>query len=41
MAAAYATLPCKILWRLTLKEVPNTAAIAALGLGNNTEVLSA
>ena len=40
MAAAFAALPCKVLWRLTPKEVPNAAAIAALGLGNNTQVLA-
>ncbi len=39
MAAAFAALPCKVLWRLTPKEVPDQAAIAALGLGNNTQVL--
>ena len=39
MAAAFAALPCKVLWRLTPKEVPDEAAIAALGLGNNTQVI--
>ena len=38
MAAAFAALPCKVLWRLTPKEVPDESAIAALGLGNNTKV---
>ncbi len=38
MAAAFATLPCKVLWRLTPKEVPDEAAVAALNLGNNTWV---
>ena len=38
MAAAFAALPCKVLWRLTAKEVPDQAAIAALNLGNNTKV---
>ena len=38
MAAALAALPCKVLWRLTPKEAPSAAAIAALGLGNNTRV---
>ena len=40
MAAAFATLPCKVLWRLTPKEVPDEAAIASLGLGSNTQVLA-
>ncbi len=40
MAAAFAALPCQVLWRLTPKEVPDKAAIAALGLGNNTQVLA-
>ena len=38
MAAAFAALPCKVLWRLTRKEVPDEAALAALKLGNNTQV---
>ena len=38
MAAAFATLPSKVLWRLTRKEVPNDASLAALGLGSNTQV---
>ena len=38
MAAAFARLPCKVLWRLTAKEVPDQAAIAALNLANNTKV---
>ena len=37
MAAAFATLPCKVLWRLTPKEVPDEAAVAALNLGPNTQ----
>ena len=37
MAAAFATLPCKVLWRLTPKEAPDQAAIAALKLGTNTQ----
>ena len=37
MAAAFAKLPCKVLWRLTPKEVPDQAAIAALNLGANTQ----
>lgn len=40
MAAAFAALPCKVLWRLTPKEVPDEAAIASLGLGSNTQVLA-
>ena len=38
MAAAFATLPCKVLWRLTPKEVPDASAIAELKLSNNTKV---
>ena len=38
MAAAFARLPCKVLWRLTAKEVPDQAAMAALNLANNTKV---
>jgi hypothetical protein len=38
MAAVFASLPCKVLWRLTPREVPDQAAIARLGLGNNTKV---
>ena len=38
MAAAFATLPCKVLWRLTPKEIPDAGAIAELKLSNNTRV---
>ena len=38
MAAAFTELPCKVLWRLTRKEVPDAVALAALNLGNNTQV---
>ena len=38
MAADFGALPCKVLWRLTEKEVPDAAAIKALNLGNNTQV---
>ena len=38
MAAVFASLPCKVLWRLTQKEVPDEAALARLSLGNNTKV---
>ena len=38
MAAAFTELPCKVLWRLTQKEVPDAVALAALNLGNNTQV---
>ena len=38
MAAAFATLPCKVLWRLTPKEIPDASAIAELKLSNNTKV---
>ena len=40
MAAEFAALPSKVLWRLTAKEVPDEAAMAALELGNNTQVLA-
>ena len=39
MAAAFAQLPCQVLWRLTRKEAPDAAALAALHLGNNTQVV--
>ncbi len=38
MAAAFATLPCKVLWRLTPKEIPDASAIAELKMSNNTKV---
>ena len=38
MAASFATLPAKVLWRLALSEVPDEAAIAELGIGSNTKV---
>ena len=38
MAAAFAELPVHVLWRLSAKEVPDEAALAALSLGNNTKV---
>ena len=41
MAAAFARLPCKVLWRLTPKEVPDQAALAQLRLGNNTKASAA
>lgn len=40
MAADFAALPCKVLWRLTQKEVPDTAAIKAQNLGNNTQIMT-
>ena len=39
MSAAFASLPCKVLWRLTRKEVPDDGALAALKLGSNTQVI--
>ena len=36
MAAAFAKLPCKVLWRLTSSEMPD--ASASFRLGNNTKV---
>ena len=38
MAAVFAKLPCKVLWRLKPREVPDADAIAKLQLGNNTQV---
>lgn len=40
MAAVFASLPCKVLWRLSKKEIPDAAAVAELGLGNNTKAYS-
>jgi len=39
MAAAFAALPVKVLWRLAQSEVPDEAALAELGIGSNTKVL--
>ena len=41
MAASFAALPVKVLWRLAPSEVPDEAALAKLGPGNNTKVMSA
>ena len=38
MAAVFANLPCKVLWQLSPKEVPNAAALAEMRIGNNTKV---
>ena len=38
MAEALAMLPCKVLWRLSPREIPDEAAIAGLNVGNNTKV---
>lgn len=38
MAAAFAQLPARVLWRLSKSEVSDQSAIAALNLGNNTKV---
>ncbi len=38
MAAVFAKLPCKVLWRLKPREVPDADALARLQLGNNTQV---
>lgn len=38
MAAVFASLPCKVLWRLPRSDIPDAAAIAELALGNNTNV---
>ena len=37
MAAAFAQLPARVLWRLSNAEVPDDAALAELRLGNNTK----
>lgn len=39
MAAAFASLPVKVLWRLFSKEIPDAAAMTALRLANNTKVM--
>ena len=38
MAAAFAQLPGRVLWRLSKSEVPDESAIAELNLGINTKV---
>ena len=38
MAADFAALPCKVLWRLTKKEVPDAAALKALNLSTSVQV---
>ena len=38
MAADFGKLPCKVLWRLSNKEIPDEDSIAELGLANNTKV---
>ncbi len=38
MAAAFAALPGKVLWRLSPEEVPDLAALVRLGIGRNTKV---
>ncbi len=40
MAAAFAKLPVRVLWRLSKAEIPDQSAIAKLHLGNNTKVRS-
>lgn len=37
MAAAFARLSMRVLWRLSMSEVPNDNAIADLNLSNNTK----
>ena len=37
MAAAFAKLPSRVLWRLSKSELPDEHAIADLHLGNNTK----
>lgn len=38
MAAEFGKLPCKVLWRLSNKEIPDEDSVAELGLANNTKV---
>ena len=38
MAAAFAKLPLKVLWKLSKSEVPDEAALADLKIGSNTKV---
>ena len=38
MAEVFAKFPCKVLWQLSPKEVPNVAAVADMHMGNNTKV---
>ena len=38
MAEALAKLPCKVLWRLSPREIPDEAVVAGLNLGANTKV---
>lgn len=40
MAAAFAALPARVLWRLSKSEVPDENALTALSLGNNTKARS-
>ncbi|BDA49332.1 UDP-glucuronosyltransferase 2A1 [Coccomyxa sp. Obi] len=40
MAATFAKLPLKVLWKLSKGEVPDEAALAELNLGSNTKVVS-
>ena len=40
MAAAFAELPVRVLWRLSKSEVPDEAAVAELRAGKNTKVQS-
>ena len=40
MAADFGALPCKVLWRLTPKEVPDAAALKALDLSDSVKVKS-
>lgn len=37
MAAAFAELPVRVLWRLSKTEVPDQTAVDGLHLGNNTK----
>ena len=38
MAATFAKLPVRVLWKLSKGEVPDEAALAELNLGPNTKV---
>ena len=40
MAAAFAQLQVKVLWKLSESEVPDEAALVELKIGSNTKVVS-
>ena len=38
MAAAFGTMPVKVIWQLPESDLPDQAALRQLGTGNNTKV---